>query len=104
VKTYVVFVTTPNRRVSEKLSKGLVKKKLAACVNRIPGLVSRYWWKGKMETAREELLLIKTHSRLLTPLMRWIKANHPYSVCEILALPVAAGSRPYLQWIKQSLA
>jgi periplasmic divalent cation tolerance protein len=104
VKTYVVLVTTPNRRVSEKLSKGLVEKKLAACVNCVPHLASRYWWKGKVETAREELLIIKTHSRRLGTLMRWVKANHPYTVCEILALPVNRGNRSYLQWIKHSLA
>ena len=103
MKAFVIFVTTPNRRASEKLSKGLVENKLAACVNRIPGLSSRYWWKGKVETAREELLVIKTHQSRLSSLMRWVKANHPYSVCEILALPVAAGNKSYLQWIKQSL-
>ena len=54
----MVLVTTPGRAVSERLSKGLVSKKLAACVSRIPGLTSRYWWKGKIETAREELLII----------------------------------------------
>jgi periplasmic divalent cation tolerance protein len=104
VKNYVVLVTTPNRRVSERLSKGLVEKKLAACVNRIPHLGSRYWWKGKVETAREELLIIKTHSGRLMAMMRWVKANHPYTVCEILALPVATGNSSYLRWIRQSLA
>jgi periplasmic divalent cation tolerance protein len=103
VKTFVVFVTTPNRRVSERLSRGLVQKKLAACVNRIPHLASRYWWKGKVETAREELLIIKTHSGRLKALMRWIKSNHPYTVCEILALPVTTGNPSYMKWIQQSL-
>ena len=104
MKTFVVLVTTPNRRVSEILSKDLVQKKLAACVNRVPGLTSRYWWKGKVETAREELLIIKTHSGCFAALMRRVKTRHPYAVCEILALPVAKGNPPYLKWVRQSLA
>ena len=103
MKAYVVFVTTPGRKVSEKLSRGLVGKKLAACVSRIPRLASRYWWRGKVETAKEELLIIKTNSGRLKALMRWVQANHPYTVCEILALPVAAGNPAYLEWIQQSL-
>ncbi len=104
MKKYVVFVTTPNRSVSEKLSKALVQKKLAACVNRIPGIHSRYWWKGQIETAREELLLIKTQQNRLSPLTQWIKKNHPYTVCEIVAIPIAGGNPDYLKWISQSLA
>ncbi len=104
MKSYLVLVTTPNRSVSEKLSKGLVQKKLAACVNRVPGIHSRYWWKGKIETAREELLLIKTQQKRMPALTKWIKENHPYTVCEIIALPIMGGNRAYLDWIGQSLA
>lgn len=103
MKRYVVLVTSPNRAVSEKLSKGLVGQKLAACVNRIPSISSRYWWKGKIETGKEELLIIKTNQTQLTALTRWIKAHHPYQVCEILAMPVASGNPDYLKWIDQSL-
>lgn len=100
----MVLVTTPSRSVSEKLSKGLVQKKLAACVSRVPGLHSRYWWKGKIETAREELLFIKTRHNRLPALTKWIKQNHPYAVCEIIFIPIAGGNRAYLDWIGQSLA
>ena len=103
MKHFVVLVTTPSRAVSEKLSKGLVKGRLAACVNRVPGLQSRYWWKGKMETACEELLVIKTRKDRLLKLTRWVKANHPYTVCEVIALPIAAGNPDYLHWLDQSL-
>jgi periplasmic divalent cation tolerance protein len=104
MKLYVVLVTSPNRRVSEKLSKGLVGGKLAACVNIFPGLKSRYWWKGKIETAREELLMIKTHQGKIVPLTRWVKRNHPYTVCEVVTLPISGGNPAYLQWIIQSLS
>jgi periplasmic divalent cation tolerance protein len=103
VKYYVVLVTSPNRSTSKELSTGLLKRKLAACVNRISGLSSRYWWKGKIETSREELLIIKTVKSKLGPLTRWVKAHHPYAVCEVLILPVSGGNPDYLSWIDQSL-
>ena len=103
MKFYVVLVTSPNRQTSEKLSKGLVGGKLAACVNILPSLKSRYWWKGKVETAREELLLIKTSQSRLSPLVQWVKKHHPYKVCEVVALPVAAGNKLYLDWIAKSI-
>lgn len=100
---HLVLVTSPNRSISEKLSKGLVNQKLAACVNRIPGVTSRYWWKGKIETSREELLIIKTVKSKLPVLTQWIKATHPYQVCEVLILPITGGNSSYLNWIDQSL-
>ena len=103
MKVFVVFVTTPNRTISEKLSKLAVHQKLAACVNILPGIKSRYWWKGRVETAREELLVLKTNSAKLPKLKNAIQKNHPYSVCEILALPVTSGNTAYLEWIHQSL-
>jgi periplasmic divalent cation tolerance protein len=104
LKAFLVLVTTPGRSTSEKLSKGLLGAKLAACVNSLPGLKSRYWWKGKIETAREELLLIKTNQAKLSPLIRWVKKNHPYTVCEVIALPIAKGNPAYLQWVTQVLS
>jgi periplasmic divalent cation tolerance protein len=103
VKYLVVLVTTPGRTTSEKLSKGLVQNRLAACVNRLPGVKSRYWWKGKVETSREEILIIKTRQDRLSKLTKWVKGNHPYTVCEIVALPIGGGNPDYLKWIDQSL-
>jgi len=103
VPAFLVLVTTPNARVSEKISKGLVAAKLAACVNIVPGLQSRYWWKGKIETAREQLLIIKTTRARFAALTQWVRKNHPYTVCEVIALPITAGNPPYLKWIHQSL-
>lgn len=103
MKYFVVLVTTPGRAASEKLSKGLLRERLVACVNRVPGVQSRYWWKGKIETAREELLIIKTRKDQLSKLVRWVKRNHPYTVCEVVALPITGGNPDYLRWIDQSL-
>lgn len=99
----IVLVTTPDRKTSERISKGLISQKLAACVNRVSGIQSRYWWKGRVETAREELLLIKTRRDRLAALTRWVRKNHPYQVCEVVALPIQGGNKAYLDWITKSL-
>jgi periplasmic divalent cation tolerance protein len=99
----IIFVTTPNRAASEKLAKLLVGRKLAACVNVLPGARSLYWWKGKLEKAKEELLIIKSQKSKWAKLSKAIRENHPYEVCEILALPVGLGNPPYLKWIDESL-
>lgn len=100
----VVLVTVPDRKVGEKLSRLAVQMRLAACVNRIPGLFSRYWWKGKVETSPEELLVLKTQASKWKKLEKLIRAHHPYETCEILALKVARGHAPYLRWLRRSLA
>ncbi|HVO32348.1 MAG TPA: divalent-cation tolerance protein CutA [Elusimicrobiota bacterium] len=104
MSAYIVFVTAPDSKEASRLSRALVEGKLAACVNIVPGISSRYWWKGKIETAREALLVIKTSSTKYMALERRIRQLHSYSVPEILALPVDRGSRPYLRWIAESLA
>jgi periplasmic divalent cation tolerance protein len=102
-KALLVFVTTPNRATSEKLAKLLVKRKLAACVNAVPGARSLYWWKGKIQKAKEELLIIKSQKSKWPRLSQAIRENHPYEVCEILALPADLGNPAYLKWIDESL-
>jgi periplasmic divalent cation tolerance protein len=99
----VVFVTTPSPAESRKISDSLLKGRLAACVNILPGIASRYWWKGKIGTGREELLIVKTARRKLPALIRRVKALHSYKVPEIVSLPISAGNPDYLQWINDSL-
>lgn len=103
MKTIVVLVTAPHRAASQKLSRLLVERKLAACVNILPGVSSRYWWKGKIVTAPEELLIIKTEKSKWSLLSKTIRENHPYEVCEILQVPVTRGNQAYLKWITESL-
>jgi periplasmic divalent cation tolerance protein len=102
-RALVVLITTPGPSASAKLAKGLLEVKWAACVNRIPGLTSQYWWKGKIEKAREELLVVKTLPEKWPRLEKWVRVHHPYSVCEIIALPVSKISKPYGDWIRLSL-
>ncbi|KAK0575708.1 hypothetical protein LWI29_005509 [Acer saccharum] len=102
VPTIVVYVTVPNKEAGKKLAESIVKAKLAACVNRVPGIESVYEWKGEIQTDSEELLIIKTRQSLLEALTEHVKANHEYEVPEVIALPITGGSQQYLEWIKNS--
>jgi periplasmic divalent cation tolerance protein len=99
----VVLVTAPPKKAAA-LAKGLVGAKLAACVNVIPSLTSHYRWEGKVQKDRESLLVIKTRASLLKRVEKWVKANHPYTVPEVISLPVTGGSRDYLAWLRKSTA
>lgn len=98
-----MLITAPRGSAAEKLAKGLVAAKLAACVNIVPGVVSHYAWKGKMQREDESLLIAKTSTAKLKALTAWVEKNHPYDVPEVLALGVAAGSGPYLKWLGREL-
>ena len=98
----VVLVTCPRQTVGEKLARTLVRERLAACVNLIPGLTSIYRWEGKVHRDAEVLLVIKTRRLRLTALIRRVTALHPYSVPEVIALPLVGGSAPYLSWVQDS--
>ena len=100
----IVLSTAPSEEIAEHLARSLVDERLAACVNRVPGVQSTYRWEGKVETATEVLLIIKTHSACAPELTRRLQELHPYEVPEVLALPVGAGSAAYLAWIKAATA
>ncbi len=101
-QTLVVLVTCPTRQVGEKLGRALVEERLAACVNVVPGLTSIYRWQGKVCNDPEILLVIKTRRTCLRALICRVERLHPYSVPEIIALPLAGGSAPYLSWVRES--
>ncbi|XP_073271922.1 protein CutA, chloroplastic isoform X2 [Primulina huaijiensis] len=86
----------------KKLAESIVKERLAACVNRVPGVESIYEWKGEIQTDSEELLIIKTRESLLEALTEHVKANHEYEVPEVIALPIIGGNLQYLEWLKNS--
>ncbi|XP_055834887.1 protein CutA, chloroplastic [Solanum dulcamara] len=98
----VVYVTVPNKELGKKLAGSIVKEKLAACVNRVPGVESVYEWQGEVQTDSEELLIIKTRESLLEALTEHVKANHEYDVPEVIAMPIVGGSPQYLEWLKNS--
>ena len=99
MKAVVVLTTTPDLKTARSIAKTLVQKKLAGCVSLLENLESVYRWKGKPETAREVLVLIKTPQKNFSRVKNFIKANHPYEVPEIIAIPIAQASRKYLNWL-----
>ncbi|XP_062111300.1 protein CutA, chloroplastic [Humulus lupulus] len=102
VPSIVVYVTVPNKEEGKKLAESIVREKLAACVNRVPGIESVYEWEGKIQSDTEELLIIKTRQSLLEALTKHVEENHPYEVPEVIALPIHGGSTPYLKWLKNN--
>ena len=100
----VVLVTCPDKEIGRKIAKSLVEEKLAACINIVDGLNSIYYWQGKVEDDSEVLLIIKTRKDHCEKLEKFIKENHPYSVPEIIAMPIVKGSQDYLNWIDETLS
>jgi periplasmic divalent cation tolerance protein len=100
----VVYVTVSSADEGARIARALVEERLAACVNRLPGVRSTYRWEGKLEESGEELLLIKTKSDLFTALEQRVCELHSYAVPELIAVPIVAGSAAYLQWLDEQVS
>src|SRR2546427_6495268 len=99
-KYVVVLVTCGSRAEAQRIAREVVSQRLAACANMLDIPVhSVYRWKGKVENAREFLLLIKTSAKRLAALQAEVERLHSYDVPEFIALPIIAGSRAYLKWL-----
>ena len=99
--TLVVLVTVPSAEAGMELARTLVAERLAACVNVVPGVRSLFFWDGRLQEESEALLIVKTGRERYEALQRRILALHPYSVPEILALPVESGSPAYVAWVRE---
>ena len=95
----VIYITAGSKEEAENLSRGLVEKKLAFCVNTLPGIQSTYRWEGKIHVDNEILLIVKTRHDRYEALEQWVKSNHSYDVPEILSLPIQKGLPEYLNAI-----
>ena len=95
------MVTCASREEARKISSRLLEKRLVACANILPNIESRFWWKGKLDSAAELLLTMKTARSNFKKIETEIKRLHSYEVPEIIAIPIVAGSRDYLDWISQ---
>ena len=99
---YLVLVTCANAPEAKRIARAVIEARLAACVNILPGSVtSIYRWKGKVESARERLLFIKTSRKHLSKLQEAVMRLHSYEVPEFVALPISTGSRAYLAWLDE---
>lgn len=100
----LVLVTCSGAAEARRIARAVVGKRLAPCVNILPGAVtSIYRWKGKVESAQERLLLIKTSRKRLAKLQATVEKLHSYDVPEFIAVPIAEGSSAYLSWIEESV-
>lgn len=98
-----VFITAPSYKEAKRIADAIVSGRLAACANIIPGVKSIFKWQGKIETAREALLIVKTKKSKFDKLKKQIKKLHSYKVPEIIALPIISGNAEYLNWIDESI-
>ena len=99
----VVLTTAANPDDAARIGRLLVEERLAACASLIPGVESIYRWQGKVETAAETLLLLKTGPDQLEALEARLRELHSYKTPEFLVLKVDAASQPYLDWLVESL-
>jgi periplasmic divalent cation tolerance protein len=100
----IVLVTCPTLALARKIARAVVQKRLAACVNVVRSPVeSFYTWKGKLERAREYLLMIKTTAKRLAELESEVLRLHSYDVPEFIVIPMIAGSAKYLSWLRESV-
>jgi len=95
----VIFITTTTAEEARRISEVLLNQRKAACVNIVPKVSSFFWWQDKIESAEENLLIVKTKAPLLNEVIKLVKENHSYEIPQIIALPVVGGNPDYLEWI-----
>jgi periplasmic divalent cation tolerance protein len=100
----VVLCTCPDEVAGARIAEAVVVDGLAACVNRVPGVVSTFRWKGEVQEEREVLLVIKTSRGRLDSLTDRIRDLHPYELPEVVAVPVTGGLDEYLAWVGESVS
>ena len=99
----VILITTKDKKEASKIAQGLLEAKLIACANIISGVQSLFWWQGKIDSAQEVLLVLKTKKILFKKLSAQVKSLHSYKTPEIISLPIINGSKDYLEWINSSV-
>jgi len=98
-----VVTTTEKKEDAERIARALVEARLAACVQVVGPITSTYRWKGTIETAQEWQCVAKSRADLFAEIDEAIRGVHAYEVPEVLAVPIAAGSRAYLEWLDGEL-
>ena len=102
-QTSMAFVTAPNLEAGRSLVSAALDARLVACANLVPRIESHYWWQGKLESTAEVLIIFKTTKAKVKALEKFIVARHPYDTPEFIVVPIAAGNRRYLDWMRNSV-
>ncbi|HKZ93838.1 MAG TPA: divalent-cation tolerance protein CutA [Candidatus Bathyarchaeia archaeon] len=100
----IVFVTTASKREAQRIVQTLLEQHLIACANILGPTESHFWWQGKIARAKEFLVIMKSDQKLFLKLSKAVKEAHSYDVPEIVAVPIEAGFKPYLEWLDGTLA
>jgi periplasmic divalent cation tolerance protein len=98
-RAVLVYTTWPSIVEAEKAGRAIVEKRLAACVNIVPGMVSHYWWEGQIERAEEAVMLVKTRATLAEAVRQAVKELHTYDTPAIMVLPAEGVDAEYYRWI-----
>lgn len=102
-KIALYYVTCPSTKVAESLAKSALKNRLTACANIIPNMKSLYHWQGKIESAKECILILKTKKKLASKLEKLIVAKHPYQCVCLLEIDIAQSHAAYEKWLLENL-
>ena len=100
----VALSTVGSAEEADRLARALVERRLAACVNVVPGVVSHYRWQGELQRDDERLLVIKTRAERIEALRDALSELHPYELPELVAFEISAGSPEYLKWLDEGVA
>ena len=94
-----VYTTYPSIVEAEESGRALVERRLCACVNILPGMVSLYWWQGAIERGEEVVMIVKTRASLADGVRAAVKEMHSYTTPAILVLPIEGGEPGYIDWL-----
>ncbi|WP_419788040.1 divalent-cation tolerance protein CutA [Pseudodesulfovibrio sp.] len=97
---YFVYITCPTEKEAEAIGAELVRRRLVACVNILPGMRSLYWWQGKVQQGNETVLIAKTRRELVGELTEAVKSMHSFEVPCVVALKIEGGSQDFIDWIR----
>ena len=99
----VALSTVGSAEEADRLARALVERRLAACVNVVPGVVSHYRWQGELQRDEERLLVIKTRAERIEALRDALRELHPYELPELVAFEISDGSPEYLKWLDEGV-
>src|SRR6478736_4039014 len=100
-RAVLVYTTWPSIVEAERVGRTIVEQRLAACVNIVPGMISHYWWEGKIERAEEVVMIIKTLAAKADGVREAVKQLHSYTIPSVMVLPVEDVDPDYHAWIIQ---